>query len=75
MVEDERSVPFGSPRCTTTPVPAKSVSAARSSAETAPDSLSTTAASSPRDPEATAIATHTPSADRRSDGRATVAAA
>ena len=38
-------------------------------------SVSTTAASRPREPDETAIATQTPSAETWSDGRATVAAA
>ena len=38
-------------------------------------SVSTTTASTPREPEATAIATATPMADTRRDGRSTVAAA
>src|SRR4051795_10193491 len=64
--------PRASPRWTTTESPARSWTAPRSGAPAPP---SRTAASRPRLPEATAIATHTSSALSRSDGRSTAAAA
>src|SRR6478735_11805482 len=67
--------PFASPRCTTTSTPAKSRTAARSLSATVSAPVSTTTASRPCEPEATAMATQTPTAETCSEGRSTVAAA